>query len=253
MKNLLIIEDEQNSAERLKRLIKERFKEYRIVAIVKSNAEVCNFFKNQSSNIDLILSDIQLGDGASFESLSNISNSIPIIFITAYNHYAVQAFKFNSVDYLLKPIDADELFVALNKFEQKNISTTQSIAQLLTALNEKVLHYRERFLIPYKGDEYIIIQTTEVSHIHIKDGIVRIYTMSGKEYCINMSLDDIETQLDPRYFMRVNRQFIINASAVEKLSNYFLGKMRIYISNYPSVEIYVSKDKVASVKKWLNS
>ena len=253
MKNLLIIEDEQNSAERLKRLIKERFKEYRIVAIVKSNAVVCNFFKNQSSNIDLILSDIQLGDGASFESLRNISNSIPIIFITAYNHYAVQAFKFNSIDYLLKPIDADELFVALNKFEQKNISTTQSIAQLLTALNEKVLHYRERFLIPYKGDEYIIIQTTEVSHIHIKDGIVRIYTMSGKEYCINMSLDDIETQLDPRYFMRVNRQFIINASAVEKLSNYFLGKMRIYISNYPSVEIYVSKDKVASVKKWLNS
>ena len=253
MKNLLIIEDEQNSAERLKRLIKERFKEYRIVAIVKSNAEVCNFFKNQSSNIDLILSDIQLGDGASFESLSNISNSIPIIFITAYNHYAVQAFKFNSIDYLLKPIDADELFVALNKFEQKNISTTQSIAQLLTALNEKVLHYRERFLIPYKGDEYIIIQTTEVSHIHIKDGIVRIYTMSGKEYCINMTLDDIEAQLDPRYFMRVNRQFIINASVVEKLSNYFLGKMRIYISNYPNVEIYVSKDKVTSVKKWLNS
>lgn len=254
---ILIIEDEQSSAERLKRLLEECDPQYEIAGILTSNAEVEAFFKTETGPVDLILSDIQLGDGLSFDSLRRISGSIPVIFITAYNHYAVQAFKFNSLDYLLKPIDAAELRAALEKAEtakrHASPSTTDAIADLLASIREQTIRYRERFLIPHRADEYIIIPAAEVSHIFIRDGIVRLCTVAGRSYLLNMSLDEVESQLDPVRFMRVNRQFIINASAVEKLSTYFLGKMRIHMEGYPDTEIIVGKDKVATVKKWLNS
>lgn len=254
---ILIIEDEQSSAERLKRLLEECGNRHKVVGVVSSNAEVDAFFESKACDVDLILSDIQLGDGLSFESLRNIPDSIPVIFTTAYDHYAVQAFKFNSIDYLLKPVDAGELQSALNKVEEMNpdtaLSTTDDIARLLSSIREKSIRYRERFLIPYRSDEYIIIPATETSHIFIKDGVVRICTLSGNKFTLNMTLDEVESQLDPLRFMRVNRQFIINASAVEKLSAYFLGKMRIHMIGSPDAEIIVSKDKVATVKKWLDS
>lgn len=254
---ILIIEDEQSSAERLKRLLEEYDQRYEIAGILASNAEVEAFFKTCTEPVDLILSDIQLGDGLSFDSLHRISDSIPVIFTTAYDHYAVQAFKFNSLDYLLKPIDTFELRTALEKAEavkrHMSPSTTNAIADLLASIREQSIRYRERFLIPHRADEYIIIPAAEVSHIFIRDGIVRLCTVSGCSYLLNMSLEEVESQLDPVRFMRVNRQFIINASAVEKLSIYFLGKMRIHMSGYPNTEIIIGKDKVAAVKKWLNS
>lgn len=254
---ILIIEDEQSSAERLKRLLEACDRQYEIAGILASNAEVETFFKAGAEPVDLILSDIQLGDGLSFESLRHAPGSIPVIFTTAYDHYAVQAFKFNSLDYLLKPVDADELRAALKKAETAkrtaSSSTTDALADLLASIRGQAIRYRERFLIPYRADEYIIIPATEVSHILIRDGAVRLCTLSGRSYLLNMSLDEVESQLDPVRFMRVNRQFIINASAVEKLSTYFLGKMRIHMSGYPQTEILVGKDKVATVKKWLNS
>lgn len=257
MMKILIIEDEQSSAERLKRLLEECGNRHEVVDVMSSNAEVNVFFETKSCGIDLILSDIQLGDGLSFESLRNAPDSIPVIFTTAYDHYAVQAFKFNSIDYLLKPIDADELQSALKKVEEINcattLSTTDDIARLLSSIREKSIRYRERFLIPQRSDEYIIIPAAEASHIFIKDGVVRICTLSGNKFTLNMTLEEVEGQLDPTRFMRVNRQFIINASAVEKLSTYFLGKMRIHMIGNPDAEIIVSKDKVATVKKWLDS
>lgn len=257
MMKILIIEDEQSSADRLKRFLKECDSRYEIVGVMRSNAEANTFFTVRQSDVDLILSDIQLGDGLSFESLHNAPDSIPVIFTTAYDHYAVQAFKLNSIGYLLKPIDADELQSALGKVENMSrdvaLSTTDNIARLLSTISDRTIRYRERFLIPHRGDEYIIIPTVEVSHIFIKDGVVRICTISGKAYSLNMTLDDVENQLDPHRFMRVNRQFIISALAVEKLSMYSLGKKRIHIACYSDTEIIVSKDKVATVKKWLDS
>lgn len=254
---ILIIEDEQSSAERLKRLLKECDRQYEIAGILASNAEVEAFFKAGAGPVDLILSDIQLGDGLSFDSLRSVPGPVPVIFITAYDHYAVQAFKFNSLDYLLKPVDAAELCAALEKAEDAkrhaSPSTTDAIADLLASIRGRAVRYRERFLIPHRADEYIIVSAAEVSHIFIRDGIVRLCTVSGRSYLLNMSLDEVESQLDPVRFMRVNRQFIVNASAVEKLSNYFLGKMRIHMGGYPDTEIIVGKDKVATVKKWLNS
>ena len=251
---ILIIEDEQSSADRLRRMLEA---EHEIVGVAVSNAEVKAFFAAETHpDIDLILSDIQLGDGLSFESLRTLSSAIPVIFTTAYDHYAVQAFRFNSIDYLLKPIDSEELRVALDKvkpLKANSLSTTEVIAQLLASVKSQTIRYRERFLIPYHADEFLIIPVYDVSHITIRDGVVRLCTLTGKHYTLNMTLEEVEGQLDPQRFMRVNRQFIVNAAAVQKLSTYFLGKMRIHMTAAPNEEIIVSKDKVALVKRWLNS
>ena len=251
---ILIIEDEQSNADRLRRMIES---EHEIVGVCASNAEVRTFFTGKA-DVDLILSDIQLGDGLSFESLRTVSDAIPVIFTTAYDHYAVQAFRFNSIDYLLKPIDSEELHTALAKVKQfstfnSQLSTTNAIAQLLESVKSQTIRYRERFLIPHRSDEFQIIPVSEVSHITIRDGVVRLCTLAGKHHTLNMTLEEVESQLDPQRFMRVNRQFIISAASVQKLSTYFLGKMRIHMTAAPDEEIIVSKDKVATVKRWLDS
>ena len=255
---ILIIEDEQSSADRLHRMLEG---EHEIVGVCASNADVKSFFADATHlDVDLILSDIQLGDGLSFESLRTVPSAIPVIFTTAYDHYAVQAFRFNSIDYLLKPIDSEELQAALGKIEKKSQTsnlksqtTTDAIAQLLESVKNQTIRYRERFLIPHRADEFLIIPVSDVSHITIRDGVVRLCTLEGKHHTLNMTLEEVETQLDPQRFMRVNRQFIISAAAVQKLSTYFLGKMRIHMTAAPDEEIIVSKDKVATVKRWLDS
>ena len=251
---ILIIEDEQSSADRLQRMLEG---EHQIVDVCTSNAEVKAFFGDEHhAQVDLILSDIQLGDGLSFESLKTVPTAIPVIFTTAYDHYAVQAFRFNSIDYLLKPIDSEELHAALERVQPtmvNGLSTTDAIAQLLESVKNQSIRYRERFLIPHRADEFLIIPVSNVSHITIRDGVVRLCTLEGKYHTLNMTLEEVESQLDPQRFMRVNRQFIISAAAVQKLSTYFLGKMRIHMNAAPDEEIIVSKDKVATVKRWLDS
>ena len=257
---ILIIEDEQSSADRLRRMLEG---EHEIVGICASNAEVRDFFADEAhADVDLIMSDIQLGDGLRFESLKTVPTAIPVIFTTAFDQYAVQAFQFNSIDYLLKPIDSEELHAALEKVKPmvngqssmvNGLSTTDAIAQLLASVKSQTIRYRERFLIPHRADEYLIIPVSDVSHITIRDGVVRMCTLDGKTHALNMTLEEAESQLDPQRFMRVNRQFIVSAAAVSKLSTYFLGKMRIHVAAFPDVEIIVSKDKVATVKRWLDS
>ena len=255
---ILIIEDEQSSADRLRRMLES---EHKIVGVCASNAEVREFFADEV-DVDLILSDIQLGDGLSFESMKSVPEAIPVIFTTAYDHYAVQAFRFNSIDYLLKPIDSEELHAALEKVNKSltphptpltSITSTNTIAQLLESVKSQTIRYRERFLIPHRADEFLIIPVSDVSHITIRDGVVRLCTLAGRHHSLNMTLEEIENQLDPQRFMRVNRQFIISAADVQKLSTYFLGKMRIHMTAAPDEEIIVSKEKVATVKRWLDS
>ena len=257
MMRVLIIEDEQSSAQRLKRLLEASSVSCEVIGIVESNAAAKAFFAGEPPAIDLILSDIQLGDGLSFEALRCAPADIPVIFTTAYDQYAIQAFKFNSIDYLLKPVDEAELRIALEKVRRTRseaaATRTDAIARLLDTLGKGAIHYRERFLIPHKAEEYLIVPASDVSHIAIKDGVVRLCTLSGTVHTLGMTLEEAEVQLDPQRFLRVNRQYIINATAVEKLSAWFLGKIRIYLKGYPDEEIIVGKEKASSVKRWLDS
>lgn len=246
---ILIIEDEQNNADRLVRLIRTIKPDAEIADVLSSNEEIKQFFEHETVLPDVIFADIQLGDGLSFEGLKLAPQSVPVVFTTAYDKYAIQAFKFNSLDYLLKPIDFDELRLALLKVEKKTVATLEAVSHLLETVGG--IRYRERFLIA-RRDTFNVVFVNELSHICIKDGVVRLYTVNKKSHTFNLSLDDLEQQLDPKRFMRVNRQFIVSATSVEKLSTFFLGKIRIHLKEYPDLEIIVSREKVASVKKWLN-
>ena len=247
---ILIIEDEQNNADRLVRLVKDIRPDAEIVAVMASNAEVEDFFKQAENAPDVILSDIRLGDGLSFVGLKSAPQSVPVIFTTAYDQYALQAFKYNGLDYLLKPIDAEELRQALDKVVvERSSTTTEDIRQLLASAGS--IRYRERFLIAFR-DTFHVVPVSEMSHVGINDGIVRLYTTGGKSYLLNMTLDELEKQLDPERFMRVNRQYIVSAAAVEKLSAHFLGKMRVHLKGYPDTEVIVSREKVSAVKRWLD-
>jgi len=252
---IYIIEDEQSNSDRLCRLIKGFNGDYEIVGVAANNASACTYFA-QNPDIDLILADIQLSDGLSFEALKRAPYAVPIIFTTAFDHYAIQAFKFNSIDYLLKPIQSSELQSALNKVAQPKQSksfTTTELTKLLDIVQTNNIHYRERFLIAQGSEEFLVLPVSEVSLIGIHDGLVCIYTLSGKDYPINLTLDELEKQLNPMRFMRVNRQYIVHAADVHKLSTHFFGKLRVHMKSFPSVEIVVSKDKAASVKRWLGS
>ena len=247
---ILIIEDEQNNADRLVRLVNDIRPDAEIEAVLASNAEVEAFFQHTDNAPDVILSDIRLGDGLSFVGLKSAPQSVPVIFTTAYDQYALQAFKYNGLDYLLKPIDAEELRQALDKVVVERSSTTmEDIRQLLASAGS--IRYRERFLIAFR-DTFHVVPVSEMSHVGISDGIVRLYTTGGKSYLLNMTLDELEKQLDLERFMRVNRQYVVSAAAVEKLSAYFLGKMRVHLKGYPDTEVIVSREKVSAVKRWLD-
>ncbi len=247
---ILIIEDEQNNADRLVRLVKDIRPDDEIVAVLASNAEVEDFFRQVDSVPDVILSDIRLGDGLSFVGLKSAPQSVPVIFTTAYDQYALQAFKYNGLDYLLKPVDAEELRQALDKVVvERSSTTTEDIRQLLASAG--TIRYRERFLIAFR-DTFHVVPVSEMSHVGISDGVVRLYTTDGKSNMLNLTLDELEKQLDPERFMRVNRQYIVSAAAVEKLSAHFLGKMRIHLKGYADTEVIVSREKVSAVKRWLD-
>lgn len=257
---ILIIEDEPSSALRLRRMLEDA---HEVVGTCVSNAEVRAFFANEAhAEVQLILADIQLGDGLSFESLRTVPVDVPVIFTTAYDQYAVQSFKYNGIDYLLKPIDKEDLQAALAEVERKiravhmalvSHSTTEAITQLLDSVKTNSIRYHERFLIPHHGDEFVIVPVSDVSHITIRDGVVRLCTLQGKSYILSTSLEEVEKELDPQRFMRVNRQFIVSVAAVAKLSTHFLGKVRIHVTSFPDTEIIVGKEKVAAVKRWLDS
>lgn len=247
---ILIIEDEQNNADRLVRLVKDIRPDAEIMAVMASNAEVEDFFRQADSVPDVILSDIRLGDGLSFVGLKSAPQSVPVIFTTAYDQYALQAFKYNGLDYLLKPVDAEELRQALDKVVvERSSTTTEDIRQLLASAG--TIRYRERFLIAFR-DTFHVVPVSEMSHVGISDGVVRLYTTDGKSNMLNLTLDELEKQLDPERFMRVNRQYIVSAAAVEKLSAHFLGKMCVHLKGYADTEVIVSREKVSAVKHWLD-
>lgn len=247
---ILIIEDEQNNADRLVRLVKDIRPDAEIMAVLASNAEVEAFFGQADSVPDVILSDIRLGDGLSFVGLKSAPQSVPVIFTTAYDQYALQAFKYNGLDYLLKPVDAEELRQALDKVVvERSSTTTEDIRQLLASAG--TIRYRERFLIAFR-DTFHVVPVSEMSHVGISDGVVRLYTTDGKSNMLNLTLDELEKQLDPERFMRVNRQYIVSAAAVEKLSAHFFVKMRVHLKGYPDTEVIVSREKVSAVKHWLD-
>lgn len=258
----LIIEDEFRNYNRLRKMLTAYDPLMTIEGPLESVAETRTWLAAHKGELapDLILADIRLGDGISFDALDAIDNASSLVFTTAYDEYALQAFRYNGLAYLMKPIEEDELRQTLDRITQMRSSNCRndntadsSLKELLLRMQADGGRFRERFLVPYK-DGFEVVSVGDIAYIctEFKDTRIYLAADSRKFYSIAMSLDEIEHQLNPHRFFRVNRQFVVSVAAVAGLKNYFGGKLRVRLHGYEDVEIMCSRDKAASLKEWLN-
>lgn len=246
---ILIIEDELPNYMRLKKLLAEIEGPAHIIeGPLISQTEVKDYF-SAGTIPDLIISDIRLSDGLVFDAFDNVRCRTRIIFTTAYSEYAVKAFKYNSIHYLLKPIVKKELAEALAKASLYNPEPLSEIKNLTDGLAHGTP--RKRFLVPWR-DGFEIIKTDDVAFLKYDNGTLRIYRYDGRNYPVEMTIDECEQQLGTEMFFRANRQFIININSISKLVNYWDRKMRIVLNDFPEIEVMVSRDKSKSLRKWLD-
>jgi DNA-binding LytR/AlgR family response regulator len=245
----LIIEDESPAARRLQKMIRNVRNDVEILEVIDS---VENGIKWLSENDkpDVIFSDIQLADGRSFEIYSQVQVTCPIIFTTAYDEYAIKAFELNSVGYLLKPFSEDDLSKAIAKVEEAPEDSNEiKINEILSQLGiEK--KYKSRFLI-HKGDSLIPISTEDIAYIYTHDKLVVLVNKENQHYYLNQRMDELEHQLDPKNFFRLNRQYISSFGAIEKVANHFNGKLRVYLKP-TTEEVMISRIKAGAFKSWLD-
>ncbi len=246
---VLIIEDENPAAQKLIRLLGEINPHIDIVDVLKSVEQSINWFLNNPKP-DLIFMDIQLEDGVSFEIFENKPIQTPVIFTTAYNEYTLKAFKVNSVDYLLKPIDSDELKNAIDKYNTHYKQT--DYAKFESIINQLQTNKKERFLIKI-GERYKSVQTSNINCFYIKERCNFINVDSVKNYPIDYSLDKIEQLIDSKSFFRINRNFIINFSAIQDIIVYSSNRLKIMLKDWTDQEdIIVSRERVSDFKEWMD-
>lgn len=246
--NVLIIEDEKPNAERLKRLIHEIRPQAVVLDVLESILDSVAWLSNNSFP-DVIMMDIKLSDGLSFEIFNQIKINIPIIFVTAYDEYAIKAFKQYSIDYLLKPVDKDELVVAFEKLDHITAGLDrQAFEKLLTVFQPK--EYRTRFLIPYR-DEFKTIMADHIQYFSSESRITKATLTDNSEVILSHTLDELEKQLDPKLFFRANRQYIVHINSIGRIFNYFNSKLKIVLKKSSDIEIIVSREKAPQIKTWL--
>jgi len=250
---VLIIEDEGIAIRKLKKLISEINSEIEIVAALESVYDAKKWFQSHSlSEIDLLFSDIQLSDGLSFDIFENIHVDLPIIFTTAYDEYALRAFKLNGVDYLLKPIQKEELKQAIGKFEntKKLYSQTQiiDIQSLINQFQHTAVKYPS--FISYQKDKLIPLSCENIAYFYIKNLIV--YAVVDKiEYVLEETMDEIEKRLPTQLFFRANRQFIIQKKYVLNAEIYFNNRLIVRLTVKTLEDIIISREKTGLFKNWL--
>jgi two-component system LytT family response regulator len=243
----LIIEDEAAAVRRLSKLILEIDSSIEIVDDLDSIENSLDWLHSNPIP-DLIFMDIHLADGASFEIFNHFEISKPIIFTTAYNEYAIQAFKVNTIDYLLKPIKKPELEAAINKYRKLARSQTFDYKTLAREMNRD--EYNKRFLIRF-GQQIRVVEMRDCAYFYTQNKVTFLVTKKGKRYPIDYSLEKIEEMTDPHGFFRINRQFIINIEAINEM--YAYSKSRVKIDLNPSCELdtIVSTERSPHFKKWL--
>lgn len=247
--NIAIIEDEKIARTHLQQLIEELDGQITVVKTLDSVSSAVDYLGVDKS-IDLLFMDIELGDGQSFEIVEQLNLEIPIIFTTAYENYALKAFKNLSVDYLLKPIKKEELWEALNKYKKhykENNSLLEPLTQLQIQLTEK---FKTRFLARL-GTRMVSVPVETIAFFYTRERLQYIKTLNGKELLLDKTLDEIESGLDPSKFFRANRQFILSYPSIKKTQAWLNGKLKVGIEPVPYEEIIISRLRAADFKKWL--
>jgi DNA-binding LytR/AlgR family response regulator len=249
--NVIIIEDEKLSAEHLTTLLYKIDSEIVVIKYLDTVKESIQYFQ-QSNAAHVIFLDIHLADGNSFEIFNQVKLNLPIIFTTAYDNYAIQAFKQNSIDYLLKPIDIKELQGAMQKLKQQQQSSQQllveNIAQVYQQINKQ---YKTRFLVK-QGQTIDTIQTQDIHHFETKESITFLVIKNGKRFPIDYTLEQLETMLSPHDFFRINRKVILHIRAIEKINTMSNSRLTISSNLLKDDSQVVSRERVNDFKNWLD-
>jgi two-component system response regulator LytT len=249
--NIIIIEDEKPAARLLQRKVEKLG--LQVNQMLHSVEESITWFQN-NPHPDLIFLDIQLSDGLSFEIFSTIDIKSAVIFTTAYDEYALRAFKLNSIDYLLKPIDEDDLEMAVNKFKARNITISnwsldfEMIKKML--VNPIDREFKKRFTIKM-GQQLKMVNIEEVECFFSENKGTYLHTFDGRDYLLDTTLEQLENELNPKEFYRVSRKFIIPMKAIKEIQIYSNSRLKVILPTYKDDEVIVSREKVTDFKEWL--
>lgn len=249
----IIIEDEQIATQNLQRLLRETNPDIEVVRVLQSVEESVEYF-GHNTDTELVFMDIHLADGLAFHIFDKVSINCPIIFITAYDQYALEAFKVNGIDYLLKPISKEELNRALTKlklFSHKQGEEGKISDEQLKSLTQQFQQnkYKSFFLIPMR-DKLIPLDVNDIAYIYLDEKISRIVTFNNESHCVDKPLDAIHAQLNPEHFFRANRQFIIAHKAIDSINLWPLSKLNVSLKVDVPEKIIISRARSTEFKDW---
>lgn len=249
MVKYLLVEDERFAYEEIKRMMQRLRPDYHLIGWAESVEQTVLLLKQ--GTIDLMIVDIRLSDGLSFEIFEQVPVDTPIIFTTAYDEYAIKAFKVNGIDYLLKPIEENDLETALCKFERHNSqhATAPELKQLELEYLTKIK--KNRFLVQI-GDTFHYVETMDIAFFYSEDKYTFLHLFSNKRYITNYTLDQLERMLDKSIFFRVSRSCISNIKAIKKCSKFFRSRLKLYLCPECPHEVLVSQNRANDFLKWID-
>lgn len=254
--NVLIIEDESLSARRLEKMLTEYDPTIQVLAKLPSVTKSLRWFNEHQTDTppDLVFMDIHLEDDNAFRIIDETQMALPIIFTTAYDQYALQAFKANSIDYLLKPINADELSAALAKFKRvqsvNSSTSTLNVDALVQLLRTPTTVYKDRFMVNI-GPKIQSLPTDQIAYFFYEEKATWLQTYEGRPISIEYSLEKLGTLLDPQWFFRVNRSFLLALHSIKTIHTYSGSKLKLDVRPAPRQEVFVSSDRIPDFKTWL--
>ena len=246
----IIIEDENLTAKRLEGLLNKYDASIQVMAILPSVEEAVTWLSDHKEP-DFVFMDIHLEDDLAFKIFERIHLQAPVIFTTAYDEYMIQAFKVNSIDYLLKPINFDDLVKALEKFKSlKKQFANPNMEALLQLMENKSTEYKSRFMITI-GTRIRSIETSEIAYFYSEDKLTFMVTKEGQQLPIDFSLDKLTTLLNPRDFFRISRQFLVSFNSIQQVQAHIKGKLKLELQPKCKFEVLVSGDRMTDFKDWL--
>nr|WP_287937697.1 LytTR family DNA-binding domain-containing protein [Algoriphagus sp.] len=247
---ILIIEDEKPAANRLGKLLQVHFPEAELIGNLDTVSRAVRWFE-ENATPDLIFCDIQLADGISFEIFEKVNVSSPVVFTTAFDQYAIRAFQVNAIDYLLKPIDPKELERAVEKFRSRSIQPSLDLTLLKSLIQPQTKSFKSRFLVRF-GEKIQSVPIEDVAFFFSEERVTFLQTHSGKKYVLDSTLEQVEAQVDPSIFFRLNRKYLSHVDAIEEVLTYSNSRLKVFLRNCTDSDILVSREKVTELKNWLD-
>ena len=246
---IVIFEDERHNAERLIQLLQKCLPLIDVVAIIESVEDGVKWLDHQADKADLIFMDIQLSDGNCFELFERRDVQIPIIFTTAYDSFALQAFKVYSVDYLMKPIDIKDLKRAIEKYEYFKLPVNSGVN--ISKIAEEFSKRENTRFIGKINNQLIYVKAKDIAHVYFADGLTWATTMADQRIPLDYSLEQIEKMLDKNLFFRINRKLIIHIDAIKKITTYYNSRFILQLQPAVDVDAIISRERVSGFKAWL--